>query len=954
MRRSDGVSVSVQGGRHDRSRARLIRAALALSLATLLFAAPAANAADVTFGFDSLADGTEISNQFASPIANGFKVGDPAPGFAQLSDHVLARSVPAGERTSSPNVAEAQHAQGAEFCAGQVNLWVKLEVARQTVSFQTSIAPNTGSGGFGGTAVRSYGYTASGEQVDSDLKVVDKSPTAVTLTTSNASKPITFVRVNRSADPQPGCDDDLRIDNLSFEDLSSATLPPPDFQLGVDQPSFTLQQGQSIDVFVRVVRQNGSQGAIDYGVEPIQGSGSGITWSYPDGMLTNSNNVRVRFTASPDAQVSLDTPVSIVGYPESASSGPSMRKVSFEIDLLKSKPRPVCTPRLNLSQDSYEALLCDMPDFDQRRAAGSSIGAADYSFAGLAADGDCHCVPTSFTNVLGYYAANGLTIAPENHPWDARDFEPQDSTAPGNYETTYYPEEEAIRYDATTSLIGTLGATVVTTGGACGTSFESVVSDADKIASQLNGTDIAFTYSFLDADADANTPRDWADTMAMGGTVILAHYGYPVFTDGEILEVGIRRSGHAVSLRGVDGTATQANVLMRDPADDEFESGYSFRDRFRQSDFTTTVGTAALRQVMIGGERQARPRWQLGPVSDAGNVRLIRSWMAFWPQLFVSVRKTGFSITGQNIFGQATRRGGAGRRAGPINQTYDVKGLVDATYVPQSAEVVYATKGGSKLQSVHIPTGDKRTVGKAPAGVADLDTDALRGKVLALGKRELLSLDTETGKAISEKGGGARVAYDPAKDRVGVLSTAGKGKLSTLDAAKLLEQGASRLPGGVLRGKGAPDVAFDESGRLLIRGEDEASIAEIKIAKGGDRLKALKPTKIAGELKRGEGMVATDNGTTLTVIDGALVEIGPNGEPVPNSNFTAEVGRGSIVSIIRTAIAEPPGNPKDPLDQRFDGDPDMPEYATDPTTIGPGALPSMSDAAADALFAAGG
>ena len=304
--------------------------ALIATLAVWAAAAPA-QAADLTIDFDNLADETELTNQYNTSTNNGVRFGVPGPGFTENST-VRVQQVGAGQSASPPNVAEAQQSPTNEFCADKTTLWAKFEVGRRKVALKLSV-PTDAQSSVQATAV---GYAADGALVAiaSVPLTPNASPKAVSLTADAAEPPIVFVRVQRSSSPNPPCGDHMRIDDLTFEDLTGQPTPPADFLLGLDQPSgeVGLLQGQSEDVRLRVTRLNGSSGPIRFSVGGLP---DGVTASFPDGNPTAGDKVRVRLTATEDATLTTDAPITVTGDPQgNAAVGPSSRTTQFSLDVL--------------------------------------------------------------------------------------------------------------------------------------------------------------------------------------------------------------------------------------------------------------------------------------------------------------------------------------------------------------------------------------------------------------------------------------------------------------------------------------------------------------------------------------------------------------------------------------------------------------------------------------------
>ena len=79
-----------------------------------------------------------------------------------------------------------------------------------------------------------------------------------------------------------------------------------------------------------------------------------------------------------------------------------------------------CSPSF-ISGSSYLSRICGVPDYDQRRVAATLQGDGRSITVGpsLLGDGSCHCVPTSFTDLLGYYIQNGVKGAfPPKFDWE--------------------------------------------------------------------------------------------------------------------------------------------------------------------------------------------------------------------------------------------------------------------------------------------------------------------------------------------------------------------------------------------------------------------------------------------------------------------------------------------------------------------------------------------------------
>jgi hypothetical protein len=612
-----------------------------------------------------------------------------------------------------------------------------------------------------------------------------------------------------------------------------------------------------------------------------------------------------------------------------------------------------CTPKNSPGTltGPYHVRVCGIPDYDQRRVAVTDLGAGRYDFTGLKANGDCHCVPTSFMNVLGYYANKGLAVQPAPFGWETRSLSEQDEpgtngATTATYDTSRYKPGEATAYEAATLVDKKLGdfGLVKTGSKGCGTSFERVAAGASLLTASLS-QGASFSYSFY--EADAATPREMAAAMSLGATVLVAYGRYPssVVSNGLAI-TGARDGGHAMTVRGVKGGTSSALLSLRDPANDEVaQTGRT--DRVRQSPFRTTFGNLKRVNGIFGSNVETL--WQLGDVDADGTGRFVDGWMAIWPQIYLFLDRTGFSVSGQLVnfaSGGATSRATTSASPAATNRRFDVGAVTDATFVPRTGEVVFALDGSSKVEAVNLATGERRTVGRGPAGIVDLDTDARRGGALVLGARELIRFPLGTGPATRATLPAVfdAVAYDATSDRVAAISLKGAA-LRLFRGSDLSRPVARGLPNGLTGGAGRLAASFDKAGELLLRREGSTTVRRAAVE--GSRVR-VRPVISAPKLAGGRGFVATDRGSTLSLVGGKLVETGASGKLVGGSPFAAIRGTGRLASIIRGAADVSPALAPLTVDQRLDSDADFPELATTAPPAGARGLRVLSDDAADA------
>ena len=280
----------------------------------------------------------------------------------------------------------------------------------------------------------------------------------------------------------------------------------------------------------------------------------------------------------------------------------------------------VCNASLKVGAINYDVRICGMPDFDQKRIKGVDVGAAKHDFAGLVDNGRCSCVPTSLTNILGYYSAKGLKVSPSRYAWEGRVF--ADQNEPGmsgatnaSYDTKNYNLTESTSYNAVTRVVNLLSPKVQTTATACGVTYKSIAPTMKAMMPMLS-KEVEFSYGVHSNTATA--PKDIATAIAKGATVSMAYAVYPVTADkaGLVTKAGKATGGHAMTVRGIKGDSDFAFVELRNPWDDEqSQSKGKAIDRVRQSRFETTYDN--LRQVKGEYEGKKETRWQLGGIARA-------------------------------------------------------------------------------------------------------------------------------------------------------------------------------------------------------------------------------------------------------------------------------------------------------------------------------------------------
>lgn len=185
------------------------------------------------------------------------------------------------------------------------------------------------------------------------------------------------------------------------------------------------------------------------------------------------------------------------------------------------------------------------------------------------------------------------------------------------------------------------------------------------------------------------------------------------------------------------------------------------------------------------------------------------------------------------------------------------------------------------------------------------------------------------------------VAYDPVNDRVAAVALKAR-RLHTLDAGSLAGGATRSLAGSATDGAGKLALSFDAKGGLLLRRAKSGAIRRLTARGRGQR--SLSGSKI----KSGKGLVGTDRGTLLTVIDGKVTELTTDGKVVKNSPFRGRAGAGTLVSIIRSAADLDPKLANQLIDQRIEGQPAFNEFSTNPAPGPPPGIAVLPDSVADA------
>ena len=548
----------------------------------------------------------------------------------------------------------------------------------------------------------------------------------------------------------------------------------------------------------------------------------------------------------------------------------------------------------------FESRVCDMPDFDQRRLGGDIAGDGNsYTLTGLYLDGNCHCVPTSLTDLLGYYAHKGVQIAPSAYPWRLRPaFDPSKSNAdPSTYLSGQdYPGLEVLAYEGTTQVIQELGTTVKQTDDSCGTSYSKVLNTFYNLQEGGGfGDNVFFGFGF--SNVGSNLGGSIASIMHNGGASAVMYGRYEDYQqiNSETISVGERTGGHSVAVSGVEGSPPAFEMAYNNPI---VSSPESAEDRFRQAPFDTPSQTAKrLKVALLGGYV-----YRLGPIlGSSATQRLIDSFMAFYPGQLVIAQGSSLKVVTSDV-ADFNLQDGSPVPAGwsypipgftvpplpkpkPIIKIHKTHGnVIAAAPMPMTGEIAYVEQGSDKVKAVVPGTDQVRTLGPAPAGTLDLEASPTGKFVFALGEHSVLTLSRDGGVLARERvTSPAGLVYDwserrPWKQRLGIVSKIDS-QLTMLDPQSLRTVDRVKLPGALLEGKGRLQAAFDSKGRLRVR-----------LGDGPLRTQGGPARELPGTAA---GFAITDSGTIIAARNG---RVDAGGFPLDG----AKIGEAQIFGVSHT------------------------------------------------------
>lgn len=359
---------------------------MALVVALLLL--PATALADTTIGFDDLAPGTSVTNQYEG---QGVVFG-PLPGGAGNS---LSRPIVEnmdGQAQSLPNVADITCFSCNENIGSPPDTTGTFTVQRSRVSVYVGyLGPTKFACAPDSTAsycavVQLLAFDSSGNQIaaSAPTTVAEGNGVHTLLSVSTPSPEIVGFEVvdTRSTDN----DKDVAIDDLTFDTPASTS---PDFTLSASSGTVTVVQGSSATDTIEIGRISGSTGNIALGVSGLP---AGVHASLVPNPADGTQSM-LTLTADPDAPATSGAypTFTVTGTPQAPSAGSSPRSLTLHVGV-----QPAFTVRI-LGSTSIDLAACTlkMPVVVGRAA--SFPGPVSLSITGLPAGVQASLDPTDIT-----------------------------------------------------------------------------------------------------------------------------------------------------------------------------------------------------------------------------------------------------------------------------------------------------------------------------------------------------------------------------------------------------------------------------------------------------------------------------------------------------------------------------------------------------------------------------
>ncbi len=246
-----------------------------------------------------------------------------------------------------------------------------------------------------------------------------------------------------------------------------------------------------------------------------------------------------------------------------------------------------------INSNSFGLAMKHMPDFDQKRIAGSG-------HTGLPGSGAMYCVPTATVNLFAYIANHGYpAVGPGYGNWQLQS-----------------------KYEQATVTIKNVGF-LMNTDAADGTGGYDWRDGAKIWLAGHPYLDVNFYWA---QGLDGITLKEMTQAVINGGVVAFAYGRYnEAGTAFGQPNLGTRTGGHAVTLTGSFKNGSYEEITYRDPADDDYNSSQSIFGN-------TFYNTRTIPFVFDGSPFNLRVCTEIITNLNDGKRRIIDSYMSIKPK----------------------------------------------------------------------------------------------------------------------------------------------------------------------------------------------------------------------------------------------------------------------------------------------------------------------------------
>jgi hypothetical protein len=292
---------------------------------------PAAALADTTIGFDDLAAGTTVSDQYANVGGTGQGVTfGPLPGGAGYGWKPVVRTPPVGQAQSGANVADISTAPGVEFPVPVTT--GTFTVPRSHVSVYVGwlsdplpcVNPATDNGC---AVITLTAYDANGTQVGASSPATVTAGAGIHTQLSVSTPSAEIVGFKIAGNDLDDTGKQIAIDDLSFD--TPSTPLPPDFTLEPASGDVRVVQGSTATGTIAIGRLSGSTGDVSFSASGLP---AGVTASFAPNPANASQTV-MTLSASRSAPPIYggDVPIKVTGTPQAPSAGPRTRSATIDV-----------------------------------------------------------------------------------------------------------------------------------------------------------------------------------------------------------------------------------------------------------------------------------------------------------------------------------------------------------------------------------------------------------------------------------------------------------------------------------------------------------------------------------------------------------------------------------------------------------------------------------------------